>query len=82
MIFMPPGGIVAEIVGEFDGRMTPLCGFHGPLAAVFGHHHYIHYYDSFGKEEINYVSFVEQLYSLYKFLIAQIQNVHFSKLKL
>ena len=46
MIFMRPGGVVVELVGEFDGRMTPVCGYHGPLAAVFGLHHYIYYYDS------------------------------------
>jgi hypothetical protein len=37
---------VVELIGEFDGRMTPLCGYHGPLAAVFGLHHYVYYYDS------------------------------------
>jgi hypothetical protein len=48
MMFMPPGGVVVEIVGQFDGRMLPLCGYYGSLAAVFGLHHYIYYYDSEG----------------------------------
>lgn len=45
MMFMPPGSIVFEIVGKFDGRMLPLCGYHGSLASVFGIHHYLYYYD-------------------------------------
>jgi capsular polysaccharide biosynthesis protein len=39
MMFMPPGSLVVEIVGQFDGRMTPLCGYHGPLAAIYGAMH-------------------------------------------
>jgi capsular polysaccharide biosynthesis protein len=45
LVFMPPGGLVVEVVAGFDGRMLPLCGYHGPLAAVFGVHHYVFYYD-------------------------------------
>lgn len=40
-MFMKPGSIVVEIVGQFDGRMTPLCGFHGPFASVYDIHHYV-----------------------------------------
>jgi hypothetical protein len=45
LMFMPPGSMVFEITGLFDGRMTPLCGYHGPFAAVFGIHHYLYYFD-------------------------------------
>lgn len=45
LIFMPPDSLVIELVAQFDGRMLPVCGYHGPLAAVFGVHHYIHYWD-------------------------------------
>ena len=45
MLFMPPHGVVVEVVAGFDGRMLPLCGYHGPLAATVGVHHYVHYYD-------------------------------------
>lgn len=45
MLFMPPGSMVFEIVGKFDGRMLPLCGYHGSLASVVGVHHYLYYYD-------------------------------------
>lgn len=47
IMFMNAGSLLFEIVGQFDGRMLPVCGFHGPLAAVFGIHHYIYYYDGF-----------------------------------
>jgi hypothetical protein len=46
---MRPGGLVVEIVGRFDGRILPYCGFHGPLGAVFGVHHYVYYYDHLGE---------------------------------
>jgi hypothetical protein len=45
LIFMPPDSMIIELVAQFDGRMLPVCGYHGPLAAVFGVHHYIHYWD-------------------------------------
>jgi hypothetical protein len=45
VMFMRPGSVLVEIIGQYDGRMVPVCGFHGPLAAVFGVHHFIYYYD-------------------------------------
>jgi hypothetical protein len=45
VMFMRPGSVLVEVIGQYDGRMVPVCGFHGPLAAVFGVHHYIYYYD-------------------------------------
>lgn len=45
LMMMAPGSLLLEIVGVFDGRMLPVCGYHGPLAAIFGVHHLIHYYD-------------------------------------
>ncbi len=51
-MFMPPGSLVVEIVGQFDGRMLPLCGYHGSLAAVFGVHHFVYYYDWKGDEAL------------------------------
>lgn len=53
MMFMKPGGVVVEIVGMFDGRMLPLCGYHSSLAAIFGLHHYIYYMDAKGGELLN-----------------------------
>jgi hypothetical protein len=41
LMFMAPGTVLVELTGEFDGRMTPVCGYHGPLAAAFGVHHYL-----------------------------------------
>jgi hypothetical protein len=45
VMFMRPGTVLVEIVGGYDGRMIPVCGIFGPLAAVYGVHHYIYYYD-------------------------------------
>ena len=45
VLFMRPGSLLVEVVGYFDGKMLPVCGIYGPLAAVFGVHHYIYYYD-------------------------------------
>jgi hypothetical protein len=45
VMFMRPGSLLVEVVGYFDGKMLPVCGIYGPLAAVFGVHHYIYYYD-------------------------------------
>lgn len=52
LMFMKPGTLLMEIIGVFDGRMLPLCGYHGPLAAIFGVHHLIHYYDWKAKAKI------------------------------
>ena len=45
LVFMRPGSLVIEIVSDFDGRYAPVCGYHGPLAAAFGIHHMLHYFD-------------------------------------
>lgn len=68
MIYMPPGGLVVEIVGQFDGRMLPLCGYHGGLAAVFGLHHYIYYYDSRGGEALDPHKVAAEAAAFHRFL--------------
>jgi len=45
MMFMRNGSLAVEISGKWDGRMLPLCGFHSPLAAVFGVHMFHYFYD-------------------------------------
>lgn len=65
MIFMPPGGVVVEIVGVFDGRMLPVCGYHGALAALFGLHHYIYYFDYKGNEKINVTDLTVRVMEFY-----------------
>ena len=45
LMFMKPNGLLVEIVGEFEGRILPLCGHYGPFAAIFNINHYIYYWD-------------------------------------
>ena len=67
MLFMKPSGVVIELVGEFDGRMLPLCGYHGPLASIFGLHHYIYYYDFFAGTDVNFTETMTQASTFYFF---------------
>lgn len=45
-IFMPHGSLVMEVVGRFNDVSFPLCGYYGPLGAIFGHHHYVYSYNN------------------------------------
>jgi len=45
LIFMRPGSIVVELTSDYEGKVGPVCGYTGPLAAVFGLHHVIHYFE-------------------------------------
>jgi phosphotransferase system glucose/maltose/N-acetylglucosamine-specific IIC component len=68
MIFMPPGSLVVEITGQFDGRTMPLCGYHGGLAAVFGLHHYVYYYDWKGGERLDAAQVAAEAAQFWRFL--------------
>lgn len=68
MMFMKPNGLVLELIGEFDGRMLPVCGYHGPLTSIFGLHHYINYYDFFSGADVNLFQTMEQSAQLSKFI--------------
>ena len=70
MVFMPPGSLVVEIVGKFDGRMLPLCGYHSSLAAMYGHHHFLYYYDwKDTQEAINALDIAQQVVNFYHSLV-------------
>jgi hypothetical protein len=64
-MFMHPGTILFEITGQFDGRMLPHCGYHGPMANVFGVHHYIYYYDWRGEQPLDFGDAMTQLGRFY-----------------
>eukprot|EP01035_Chromulina_nebulosa_P017072 gene17072-22584_t len=68
IMFMRPGSLLVEIVGQFDGRMLPYCGYYGPLASVFGIHHYVYYFDSNGGEKLNMTDVAFKAYEFYNLI--------------
>ncbi len=73
IMHMNPGTLLYEIVGKFDGRMLPLCGYHGPLSSLYGLHHAIYYYDwrvhQLEKPYhrlLNYQDIADHVYQFYK----------------
>lgn len=46
MMFMPPNSLIVEFVGKISDVHMTVCGYYGPMAAAFGHQHYIHSYAS------------------------------------
>lgn len=68
VIFMPPESLVIEIIGKFDGRMLPVCGYHGPLVAMYGSHHYLHYFDWKGGEKLLAEVMASESHQFYKYI--------------
>ena len=68
VMFMSSGSLLVEITGIFDGRMLPVCGYHGPLAAIFGVHHYIYHYDWKCGKRIVYDTLAENAANYYAHL--------------
>jgi len=65
-MFMRPGTVLVEIVGQYDLRMPPVCGFYGPFSAVFGVHHFQYYYDGvLDADSLKIADVVKQAHSFY-----------------
>ena len=65
LMFMKPNSVLIELVGQFDGRMAPVCGYHGPFAQIFGIHHYIHYWYWKGNELLFFDDVADAAYKFY-----------------
>lgn len=65
-MFMKPNSVLIELLGHFDGRMLPLCGYHGPFSAIFGVHHYSHHYDYIGNATLNMHNVVAEIFDFYQ----------------
>ncbi len=65
-MFQAENAILFEITGHYDGRMMPLCGYHGSLASIFGVHHYLYYYDWRGEEALDAFDVAKEVYNFYQ----------------
>lgn len=75
VMFMPPGrSVLLEITGIFDGRILPVCGYHGPLAAIYGVHHVIYHYDSKAEAPLVMEEGARRAKELFAFLARQSQS--------
>lgn len=63
---MKPQSMLVETTGQFDGRMFPVCGYHGPIAAMMGLHHLIHYFDWKGKENVSMAEIAPKMKRFYR----------------
>ena len=66
IMLMKPNGLLIEIIGKFDGRMLPYCGYHNPYAAIFGIHHYIYYWDWKAGDILNTNQLAKESFQFYK----------------
>ena len=66
VMFMRPGTVLVEIVGNYDLRMLPVCGFHGPFSTIFGVHYFHYYYDGvLDADSLNMVDVVKRAFGFY-----------------
>ena len=65
-MFMPPGGLVVEIVANLKDVNMPVCGYYGPWSSMFGHHHYLHSFRYELKEKLSASAVAAEAFQFYR----------------
>lgn len=78
ILFSPLNTLVVEIAGEFKDVNMPVCGYYGPFAAIFGHHHYLYSYSHEENWELQSQSAGDEAAAFYSFISQPVHSEGFN----